>query len=575
MKRLPIIPTILAACSVVAFHVCSTPIASTSTVEAQDTACISSDVVLHNGVIYTANAHQWQADVVAVKDGRIAFVGSATDAEPWLCGATETIDLKGSTVFPGFTDAHQHLEGVGKRTRTLSLFGIATLQETVEKIKAFAANVPSNQWVLGRGWIEREWQDEQRFLTAADLDPFTENKPLFMPRADGVSAVVNSKALALAGVTKDTPDPEGGKFERYPDGTPTGYILATAMDPFRAILPEESDEYIQENLRRGMQVNVSRGWTHTHDAGMLIREVEQLRILAQHNEMLHRVYIAVPIDEAKHLFDQGAQKTADGMFNLNAIKVFIDGTLGSRGAALLAPYSDADHSGFMNRTTKAELMPVLDNALRHGYQVMTHVIGDRALKTTLDWYEESWNALPKTQWKTQDLRWRLEHAQIIPPQEQVRMAKLGIVASMQPSHAIGDLNFAPDRLGEARLAYAYPWKPLIENGIKVVAGSDAPVEVGDPRIEFYAAISRSRLDGSQGKGWHPEYAVSRDDALRMFTLWPAYASFQQADYGSIEVGKYADFSIFDTDFMTAAPADILKAETVMTIVGGKKVYVRQ
>lgn len=575
MKRLPIIPTILAACSVVAFHVCSSPIASTSTVEAQDTACISSDVVLHNGVIYTANAHQWQADVVAVKDGRIAFVGSATDAEPWLCGATETIDLKGSTVFPGFTDAHQHLEGVGKRTRTLSLFGIATLQETVEKIKAFAANVPSNQWVLGRGWIEREWQDEQRFLTAADLDPFTENKPLFMPRADGVSAVVNSKALALAGVTKDTPDPEGGKFERYPDGTPTGYILATAMDPFRAILPKESDEYIQENLRRGMQVNVSRGWTHTHDAGMLIREVEQLRILAQHNEMLHRVYIAVPIDEAKHLFDQGAQKTADGMFNLNAIKVFIDGTLGSRGAALLAPYSDADHSGFMNRTTKAELMPVLDNALRNGYQVMTHVIGDRALKTTLDWYEESWNALPKTQWKTQDLRWRLEHAQIIPPQEQVRMAKLGIVASMQPSHAIGDLNFAPDRLGEARLAYAYPWKPLIENGIKVVAGSDAPVEVGDPRIEFYAAISRSRLDGSQGKGWHPEYAVSRDDALRMFTLWPAYASFQEADYGSIEVGKYADFSIFDTDFMTAAPADILKAETVMTIVGGKKVYVRQ
>ena len=573
MKRLPLIPTIFAACSIVAFHICSTPIASA--VEAQDAACNTSDLLLHNGVVYTANTHQWQADVVAVKAGRIAFVGSAAEAAPWLCGAKDIVDLNGSTVFPGFTDAHQHLEGVGKRTRTLSLFGLPTLQETVEKIKAFAANVPSNEWVLGRGWIEREWQDEQRFLTAADLDPFTENKPLFMPRADGVSAVVNSKALALAGVTKDTPDPEGGKFERYPDGTPTGYILATAMDLFRAILPKESDEYIQENLRRGMQVNVSRGWTHTHDAGMLIREVEQLRMLAQNNEMLHRVYIAVPIDDANYLFAQGAQKTANGMFNLNAIKVFIDGTLGSRGAALLAPYSDADHSGFMNRTTKAELMPVLDNALRNGYQVMTHVIGDRALKTTLDWYEESWKALPQAQWKTQDLRWRLEHAQIIPPEEQTRMARLGIVASMQPSHAIGDLNFAPDRLGEARLAYAYPWKPLIEKGIKVVAGSDAPVEVGDPRIEFYAAISRSRLDGSQGKGWHPEYAVSREDALRMFTLWPAYASFQDADYGSIEVGKYADFSIFDTDFMTAAPADILNAETVMTIVGGKKVFVRQ
>ena len=197
MKRLPLIPTILAACSVVAFHICSTPIASA--VEAQDAACNTSDLLLHNGVVYTANTHQWQADVVAVKAGRIAFVGSTAEAAPWLCGAKDIVDLNGSTVFPGFTDAHQHLEGVGKRTRTLSLFGLPTLQETVEKIKAFAANVPSDEWVLGRGWIEREWQDEQRFLTAADLDPFTENKPLFMPRADGVSAVVNSKALALAG----------------------------------------------------------------------------------------------------------------------------------------------------------------------------------------------------------------------------------------------------------------------------------------------------------------------------------------------------------------------------------------
>lgn len=544
-------------------------------VTASNSNCEASDLLLHNGVIYTANTQQWQADVVAVKAGRVAFVGTEEQAKDWYCGAKETIDLKGSTVFPGFTDAHQHLEGVGKRTRTLSLFGLPTLQETVEKIKAFAANVPSGEWVLGRGWIEREWQDEQRFLTAADLDPFTENKPLFMPRADGVSAVVNSKALAMAGVTKDTPDPEGGKFERYADGTPTGYILATAMDQFRAILPHESDEYIKENLRRGMEVNVSRGWTHTHDAGMKVREVEQLRELAKNNAMLHRVYIAVPIDDASYLFSHGAEKAPNDMFNLNAIKVFIDGTLGSRGAALLAPYSDADHNGFMNRTTKTELMPVLDEALRNGYQIMTHVIGDRALKVTLDWYEESWKALPKAQWQTQDLRWRLEHAQIIPPQQQTRMAELGIIASMQPSHAIGDLNFAPARLGAERLTYAYPWKPLVDKGIKVVGGSDAPVEVGDPRIEFYAAISRSRLDGSRGEGWHAEYALSREDALRMFTLWPAYASFQEAEYGSIEVGKYADFSVFDTDFMKAAPADILNAETVMTIVGGKKVFVRQ
>ena len=346
--------------------------------------CNSSDAVFHNGAIYTADDKNWQAEVVAVENGRIVFVGKEADAAPWYCGAEKRIDLKGSTLFPGFTDSHQHLEGIGKRTRTLSLFGIPTLKATVAEIKAFAQTVPEGQWVLGRGWIEREWQDEQRFLTAADLDPFSQNKPLFMPRADGVSAVVNSKALALAGVTKDTPDPEGGKFERYEDGTPTGYVLATAMDFFRNILPPESDQYIKENLQRGMQVNVSQGWTATHDAGMKWREVQQLKALANSDEMLHRVYIAVPINEANALFKNGAQKLANELFYLNGIKVFIDGTLGSRGAALLAPYSDADHSGFMNRTTKEELIPVLAQALKQAFQEMTHVIGDRALYSTLN-----------------------------------------------------------------------------------------------------------------------------------------------------------------------------------------------
>jgi len=537
-----------------------------------DKDCKSSDVILYNGVIYTANELNWRADIVAVKDRRIVFVGSNNDAAPWLCGAKQKIDLRGNIVYPGFTDSHQHLEGVGKRTRTLSLFGIRTLKETIGTIKTFASSVDEGQWVLGRGWIEREWEDEQRFLTAADLDAFTTNKPLFMPRADGVSAVVNSKAMVLAGVTKDTPDPEGGKFERYEDGTPTGYVLAAAMDYFRNILPQESSDYIRDNLHRGMQVNVSRGWTSSHDAGMTWSEFTQLKRLAEEDKVLHRVYVAVPIKEADELVQNGTERIAGDLIYLNGIKVFIDGTLGSRGAALLAPYHDADHSGFMNRTTKAELMPVLQQALKNGFQVMTHVIGDRALASTLDWYKEAWETLPKSEWDKTDLRWRLEHAQIIPPDQQDRLAALNVIASMQPSHAIGDLNFAPSRLGFERLTYAYPWKPLIDKNVLVVAGSDAPVEVGDPRIEFYAAISRSRLNGTRGKGWHPEYAVSREDALRMFTLWPAYASFQEDKLGSIEVGKYADFSIFDTDFMAAKPEDILKANAVMTVVNGKMVY---
>jgi predicted amidohydrolase YtcJ len=534
--------------------------------------CPPSDLLLTNGIIYTADESQWTAASLAIRDARFAFVGSQADGERWACGAEQIIDLNGAVVYPGFTDSHQHLEGVGRRTRTLSLFGIPTLKATVARIHAWADTLDKGEWVLGRGWIEREWTDEQRFLTRHDVDPFTADKPLYLPRADGVSALVNSRALELAGVDRDTPDPLGGQFERDENGELTGYVLARAMDRFRAILPSETDSYLKENLRRGMRANAALGWTQTHDAGMSWREVALLRELHGEGAMRHRVYIAVPIAEAQALIDHGAERSTDGWFDLRGIKVFIDGTLGSRGAALLEPYSDANTHGFMDRTTREQLMPVLASALANGFQVMTHVIGDRALRQTLDWYAEAWANLPREQWASTDLRWRLEHAQIIPPVDQQRLVDMAVIPSMQPSHAIGDLNFAGDRLGQERLAYAYPWQALLDRGLKIIAGSDAPVEAGDPRIEFYAAVTRSRLDGSRGPGWHPEFAVSRSDALRMLTLWPAYGAFQEADRGSITVGKYADLSVFDTDFMTAAPEDILTAQTVMTLVGGEVQY---
>ena len=531
--------------------------------------CPASDLLIRNTTIYTADEGRWTAEALAIRGDRIVFVGSNVEADAWRCGAKAVRDMAGSVVYPGFTDSHQHLEGVGRRTRTLSLFGIPTLAGTVAAIESFAAGIPEGEWIQGRGWIEREWTDEQRFLTRHDVDPFTRDKPLYMPRADGVSALVNTKALALAGVTKDTPDPEGGRFDRDADGNLTGYVLATAMDRFRAILPADSDEYLKENLYRGMQENAAMGWTQTHDAGMSWRQVGLLRELHSQNRMAHRVYIAVPIKQAQLLLDNGREASDDGWFELRGIKVFIDGTLGSRGAALLAPYSDADHSGFMNRTTPAELMPVLDAALREGFQVMTHVIGDRALRRTLDWYGQARASLSRSEWASTDLRWRLEHAQIIPPVDQQRLVEMKVIPSMQPSHAIGDLNFAPDRLGPERLVHAYPWQPLIDRGLIIPGGSDAPVEAGDPRIEFYAAISRKRPDGTAGPGWHPEYAVSRADALRMFTVWPAYAAFQENHRGTIAVGRYADLTVFDRDFMTIAPSEILEANTVMTIVGGR------
>lgn len=536
--------------------------------------CFDADLLIHNTRIYTADDARWSAEALAIRDGRFVFVGDEAELEPWLCGASEVLDMAGSVVYPGFTDSHQHLEGVGRRTRTLSLFGIPTLAGTVARIAEWAEGVPDGEWVLGRGWIEREWTDEQRFLTRQDVDPFTGDKPLFMPRADGVSALVNSRALELAGITRDTPDPVGGRFERDAEGNPTGYILAKAMDRIREIIPPETDDYLRDNLLLGMQANAAMGWTQTHDAGMSWRQVGLLRQLHEQGSMAHRVYVAVPIDEASRLIEHGRERSADGFFELRGIKVFIDGTLGSRGAALLENYADADHNGFMNRTTPEQLMPVLEAALRSGLQVMTHVIGDRALSRTLDWYGQAQRALPRDQWFSGDLRWRLEHAQIIPPREQKRLVDMQVIPSMQPSHGIGDLNFAPARLGAERLSYAYPWQPLLDRGLIILAGSDAPVEAGDPRIEFYAAVTRQRLDGSSGEEWHPEFAVSREDALRMLTLWPAYGAFQESERGSISVGKYADLSVFDTDFMRAPPAQILNAETVMTIVGGRISYQR-
>ena len=515
---------------------------------------------------------RWKAEAVAVNDGRITFVGSNSDAQDYVCGGAENIDLSGRTVFSGFTDSHQHLEGVGRRTKTLSLFGISSLSETVEKIRDWSSTIPAGDWVQGRGWIEREWIDEKRFLNKYDVDSFTTDKPLFMPRADGVSALVNSYALELANVTRDTPDLEGGRFERDIDGNPTGYVLANAMNVFRELIPRETDEYLKDNLLRGMRANSALGWTQTQDAGMSYRLVDLMKEIHANGEMLHRVYAAIPVKEAGTMFERGRETTVDHMFDVRGIKVFIDGTLGSRGAALLENYSDSDQNGFMNRTTKKELMPVLADALRLGVQVETHAIGDRAVRSMLDWYSEARSALPKAQWASTDLRWRLEHAQIIPPSDQQRFVEMGVIPSMQPSHGIGDLNFAPDRLGPDRLGYAYPWQQLVDRGLMILGGTDAPVEAGEPLIEFYAAVSRKRLDGSSGPGWHPELAVSRETALRMFTIWPANGAFQEDLRGSIEVGKLADFTVFDRDIMTVPEADILGAKNVMTIVGGKIIY---
>jgi len=528
-----------------------------------------------NGNIYTADAKRPHAEAVAVKDDRIIFVGSNTDAKKFQGPNTRTIDLHGSTVLPGLTDAHYHFIGVGQREMNLNLEGITNLEDFLAKVKARVDQAKPGEWVTGRGWIETFWKPPV-FPTRADLDKISPNNPVFLTRADGHGAVANSAALKIGNVTKDTKDPFGGQILRDKEtGEPVGMLLDNAQGLVTRHIPARSDADTDQAIILANKRSIELGWTQVQDPGGSYDDVEHYKKLYGEGKLKIRIYKAVygPGQQAQRLLRDGPLIEAFGnRLNLRAIKVVSDGALGSRGAALLAPYSDApDSRGFL-RVKDEDLMPMLKEALQKGIQVETHAIGDYANRFILDEYEKALSAVPKSERKIAEPRWRIEHSQIINPADIPRFAKLGIIPSMQPSHAIGDLHFAPSRLGIERLKGAYAWNSFIKLGVIVPGGSDAPVERGEPMIEFYAAVARKDVRGFTGEGWHPEERVSREDALKMFTIWPAYVAFEENLRGSIETGKLADLTVLSADIMKIPEIDILKTKCVMTVIGGEIVY---
>jgi predicted amidohydrolase YtcJ len=533
------------------------------------------DIVFKNGNVYTANDKAPQARAIAVKADRIVFVGTNEAAQKYVGASTRVVDLHGRTVLPGFTDSHQHLSGVGQREMTLNLEGTTSLEDLLAKVKARVDQAKPGEWVTGRGWIETHWQPPV-FPTRWDLDKVSPNNPVILGRADGHGAVANSAALKLAGVDKSTPNPFGGEISKdKQSGEPNGMLLDAAQGLVRRKVPPTTAEDAERAVVLGVKRDIGLGWTQIQDAGGSYADVDIFKKLYAAGTIKLRLYKAVygPGPNATRLLSEGPTIGAfDHRFTLRTIKVVSDGALGSRGAALLAPYSDApETSGFL--TVKAEaLRPMLIDALKKGIQVETHAIGDRANRFILDEYEAALKAVPPGERKVAEPRWRVEHAQIVNPADIPRFAKLGIIPSMQPSHAIGDLFFAPSRLGIERLAGAYAWQSFIKSGVVVPGGSDAPVERGEPMIEFYAAVARKDPKGFSGEGWHPEEAVTREQALKMFTLWPAYAAFEESLRGSIEVGKLADLTILSADIMEIPEAEILKTRCVMTIINGEIVY---
>ena len=533
------------------------------------------DLVLKNGNIYTVNQRAPKAEAVAIKDDRIIFVGSNGGALRYLGRNTRVIDLHGKTVVPGMTDAHHHLFGVGFREITLNLEGITSLEDFLTKVKERVDQAQPGEWITGRGWIETFWKPPV-FPTRADLDRIAPNNPVFLDRADGHGAVANSAALRLAGIDKNTPNPFGGEISKdKQSGEPNGMLLDAAQDLVQRHIPGPTPADAERALLLGVQRNVELGWTQVQDAGGSYADVALFRKLYADGKIKLRIYkaLSAPGREAQQLFREGPIiGEHDHRLTVRTVKLYADGSLGSRSAALLAPYSDKpDTSGFL--TIKEEdLLPFLEEALRKGVQVETHAIGDRGNRFILDAYEKAFKAVPMRERKIREPRWRIEHSQIVNPADIPRFAKLGVIPSMQASHAIGDLHFAPSRLGIQRLAGAYAWASFIKSGSIIPGGSDAPVERGEPMIEFYAAVARKDMKGFSGEGWHPEEAVTREQALKMFTIWPAFAAFEEKLRGSIEVGKLADFTIFSADIMKIPEMEILKTRNVMTVINGEIVY---
>src|SRR5215831_1701652 len=543
------------------------------------------DVVFINGNIYTANQQTPHAEAVAVKGDRIVFVGTNAAAKSFQGSKTRVVDLHGATVLPGMTDAHYHFLGVGEREMNLNLEGLTTLEDFLAKVKERVDKTKPGEWVTGRGWIETFWKPPV-FPTRWDLDKISPNNPVILGRADGHGAVANSLALKLGGVTKDTKDPFGGQVLRDKQtGEPTGMLLDNAQALVRRQVPASADGSDEQAALLADKRSIGLGWTQIQDPGGSYRDVDLYKKLYGEGKLKIRIYKAVygPGPEAARLLREGPVIEAFGnRLNVRAIKVVSDGALGSRGAALLAPYSDvpeikeADGSlkpnvGFL-RVKDEDLQPMLKAALEKGIQVETHAIGDYANRFTLDEYEKAMTAVPRAQRKIAEPRWRDEHSQIVNPADIPRFAKLGIIPSMQPSHAIGDLHFAPSRLGMERLNGAYAWNSFIKSGVVVPGGSDAPVERGEPMIEFYAAVARKDIRGYSGEGWHPEEKVTRENALKMFTIWPAYVAFEEKLRGSIEVGKLADLTVLSADIMKIPEPEILKTHCVMTVIGGEIVY---
>ena len=525
-------------------------------------AAQTADLVVVNARIYTVNPTQPTASALAVKGGRLLAVGD--DVSAYVNAATKRIDAKGATIIPGLIDAHVHMRGLGDSLEILDLRSTRSPQEAAGLVRTAAGQRTKGEWIRGRAWDQTEYPGKE-FPSKEVLDRAAPDHPVYLTRVDGHAAWVNQKALDLADVNSATKDPDGGKIIRDAKGAPTGILIDRAQNLVRSRIPAATQEQVRRLISRAVKECARLGLTGVHDAGVGQEDLLAYRSLEQSKELTLRVYAMIGGEGA--LWREYLKKGPEigEVLTVRSIKLVADGALGSRGAALLEPYSDEPNNAGLLILKEEDIRRVARDAVARGFQVNTHAIGDRANRVTLQAYGSV--LIGKN-----NRRFRIEHSQIVAMPDFELFRRASVIASIQATHATSDMRWAESRIGPARVKGAYAWRKFLDMGIPIANGSDFPVENANPLWGVYSSVTRQDHAGSPAGGWYPDQKLTRAEALKSFTLDAAFAAFEEKQKGSLEAGKLADFVMLSSDIMRVPPAEILKTKVLMTVVGGAVVY---
>ena len=523
-------------------------------------------MLLTNGRIYTLDAAGTIADTLVVREGRVAFAGRRADVNP--APAETVVDLGGRAALPGLVDAHGHLMHLARVRLTLDLRGAESEEAAARRVAERAARAPRGDWISGRNWDQNLWPGA-RFPSRTTLDRVAPEHPVALVRIDGHATWANSAALHAAGIERTTRDPEGGLIGRDARGEPTGLLLDTAQRLLHGVEPRPSDEQFDRAVRECLDDCLAAGLTGIHEMGAELYALASYRRLLERGQFPFRNYVAVAGRSAStwaHYRQRGPERLGDGRVTIGALKLMADGALGSRGAALHEPYCDDPGNSGLVLMDGAEVERLTLEAGARGFQVCVHAIGDRANTLVLDAFERALARAPRP-----DHRLRVEHAQILTERDVPRFAALGVLPSMQATHCTSDMAWAAERLGPERVRGAYAWRSLLATGVVIAGGSDFPVESPNPFHGIHAAVTRRPRD-PDAKGWQPEQRMTREEAVRSFTTWNAYASRQEAELGSLEIGKRADVVVLSDDVFTCDEARLPDIHPTLTLLAGEVVY---